>query len=86
METFVATFVILAAVGAAYLLPTLVAALRDHHNTGMIAVLNFFLGWTFLGWVISLAMACGEVHKVITPSPMSGGSVPRKRWRRSRSG
>ena len=37
-----------------YFLPTFVAILRDHHNATAIGVLNFFLGWTFLGWVIAL--------------------------------
>jgi hypothetical protein len=26
----------------------------------MVLVLNLFLGWTFLGWVVSLAKACGS--------------------------
>ena len=46
-----------------YLIPTLVASHRQHHNIGAIAVLNIFLGWTFLGWVIALAMASGKVEK-----------------------
>ncbi|MBI1234733.1 MAG: superinfection immunity protein [Alphaproteobacteria bacterium] len=37
-----------------YFLPALVAAMRGHHNTGAITLLNLFLGWTFLGWVIAL--------------------------------
>ncbi|WP_201408107.1 superinfection immunity protein [Mycobacterium sp. 5-140-3-2] len=40
-----------------YFLPTIVAAYRSSPNTGSIAVINVFLGWTFIGWVISLAMA-----------------------------
>lgn len=27
------------------------------------AVLNLFLGWTFIGWVISLAMAFGSTEQ-----------------------
>lgn len=37
-----------------YLLPTIVANVRKHRNTGAIFVLNLFLGWTFLGWLIAL--------------------------------
>lgn len=48
---------------AAYFLPLIVALLRGHHQTGMVAVLNIFLGWTLLGWVVSLAIACGAVRK-----------------------
>jgi len=40
---------------AFYFLPTIIAAARHHHNTGPIFVVNFFLGWTLIGWVCSLA-------------------------------
>jgi hypothetical protein len=42
---------------AFYFLPTLVALKRNRHNTGAIFVLNLFLGWTVVGWVISLVWA-----------------------------
>ena len=38
-----------------YFLPTICA--RDKDNFNGVAILNRFLGWTFLGWVISLAWA-----------------------------
>lgn len=42
-------------VGAAiYFLPAFVASQRNHRNAGAIFILNLFLGWTFLGWVIAL--------------------------------
>ena len=37
-----------------YFLPSVIAARRHHHNAGAIVVLNLFLGWTFLGWVLAL--------------------------------
>jgi hypothetical protein len=40
-----------------YLLPAGVAMLRGRKNTTSIFVLNFFLGWTLLGWVVSLVWA-----------------------------
>jgi Superinfection immunity protein len=40
-----------------YLLPTGVAMLRRTRNAGSIAILNVFLGWTLVAYVISLAMA-----------------------------
>jgi len=40
-----------------YFLPTIVALSRKRHNRGAIFVLNLFLGWTFLGWVVSLVWA-----------------------------
>lgn len=48
--------------GLFYMLPFLIAALRGHHQIGSIAVLNFLLGWTVLGWVIALAMAASATY------------------------
>jgi hypothetical protein len=40
-----------------YCLPAFVAVWRDHRNLNSIVVVNIFLGWTFVGWVIALAWA-----------------------------
>lgn len=40
-----------------YFLPWMTASSRKTRNVGSVAVINIFLGWTFLGWVIALAMA-----------------------------
>lgn len=40
-----------------YFLPTIIAANRKKSNTGAIFVLNLFLGWTMVGWIISLVWA-----------------------------
>jgi Superinfection immunity protein len=40
-----------------YFLPSLIGSFRDVPHVGSIIVVNVFLGWTFLGWVIALAMA-----------------------------
>ena len=39
---------------AFYFLPTLIAFLRQHKNSLAIFLLNLLLGWTVLGWVVSL--------------------------------
>lgn len=41
-----------------YMLPWAVAATRGKSNSGAIAVLNLFVGWTVIGWIASLVMAC----------------------------
>jgi hypothetical protein len=41
-----------------YFLPSIVAVARKVTNQGSVAVINFFLGWTLVGWVVALAMAC----------------------------
>jgi hypothetical protein len=40
-----------------YFLPTIIAVARKVRNQGSIVVINFFLGWTLIGWVVALAMA-----------------------------
>ncbi|MFB7917695.1 superinfection immunity protein [Streptomyces sp. NPDC056061] len=52
-------FLILAVVGiAVYFVPFFIALGRGV-NTGSVFVVNFFLGWTFIGWVVALAMSMG---------------------------
>jgi hypothetical protein len=41
-----------------YLVPTIVAVVRKVTNQGSVAVINIFLGWSLIGWVVALAMAC----------------------------
>jgi hypothetical protein len=38
-----------------YLLPTIIATTRQHRNAGPIIVINLFLRWTILGWIVALA-------------------------------
>lgn len=47
---------------ALYFLPSLIA--RKKHNANSVFVINLFLGWTFIGWIIALAMAANN-----PPSP-----------------
>lgn len=49
-------FVVLALV-AVYFLPTILAFERKVSSPWSVAVINTFLGWTLLGWVVALAMA-----------------------------
>jgi hypothetical protein len=37
-----------------YFLPTMIAVARGHRNALPIFILNLFLGWTFLGWIVAL--------------------------------
>jgi hypothetical protein len=43
---------------ALYFLPSIVAVARRITHQGSVVVINVFLGWTFVGWVVALAMAC----------------------------
>lgn len=55
-------FAAIALIGT-YFLPAMLAAHREHHNSEAILVVNLFLGWTFIGWVVSLALACTAVKR-----------------------
>jgi hypothetical protein len=40
-----------------YFWPTITAASKHRENVGAIFALNLFLGWTLIGWVVSLVWA-----------------------------
>jgi hypothetical protein len=41
-----------------YFLPSIVALARSKRDITAIVLLNIFLGWTMIGWVIALVWAC----------------------------
>ena len=58
----IVTVLIAIALGAVYCLPMIVASRRKHHQRNSIAIINFFLGWTVLGWIIALAWSMSAVR------------------------
>lgn len=54
MDAALAIFTVLLIL-AVYFLPSIIAGRRQHTSVAGIFVVNFFLGWTFLGWVGALA-------------------------------
>lgn len=46
-----------------YMLPWAIAATRGKSNSWAVGLVNFLLGWTFIGWVAALVMAC-MAHQV----------------------
>lgn len=40
-----------------YFLPSIIAMFRSKSNTLAIIMLNLFLGWTFIGWIVALIWA-----------------------------
>lgn len=59
------------AVGAVvYCIPAIVARAREHRQMIPIVLLNLFLGWTLLGWVVALVWAC-----MAQPEPVAGAPV-----------
>jgi hypothetical protein len=66
-------------VGAAlYFLPTVIAAARNARHLGAVIVINVFLGWTFIGWVVALALAVGSSSR--TSRPLYQYSPPPGSW------
>jgi hypothetical protein len=43
---------------AIYFVPVMVACTRGRNDTMAIVMLNIFLGWTLIGWVAALVLAC----------------------------
>lgn len=43
--------------------PTIVGVIRKVPNIGSVVVINLFLGWTLVGWVVALAMAARTVPR-----------------------
>jgi Superinfection immunity protein len=54
------TIIVWAMLISAYWIPTIVAAGRHTRNLGSVVVVNLFAGWTFVGWVVALAMAAAS--------------------------
>jgi hypothetical protein len=46
---------------ALYFLPAIIAAARHTHNATGILLLNLFLGWTMIGWLVALLMAISSM-------------------------
>lgn len=44
-----------------YFLPSIVASYKDHKNVRNIFILNLFLGWSVIAWVIALIWANNEL-------------------------
>ena len=40
-----------------YFLPTIIAAIKSKRDTVAILLLNLFLGWSVIGWIVALVWA-----------------------------
>ena len=76
--------VLLILIGIAFcFIPTIVGVIRKVPNLGSIIVINIFLGWSLIGWVVALAMAARTVPASGTqviiqqpPAPPQGPQQP----------
>lgn len=69
---------VLATIGAIYFLPSIIAGMKKRKNSVDILILNTFLGWTILGWIIALIWAL--LGKSALPiKPEKGKNIIEKR-------
>jgi hypothetical protein len=55
-----------------YVLPLIIAYLRGAPDRASVAVINVLLGWTYVGWVVALALAARDRR----PDSVAGGRPP----------
>ena len=61
-----------------YFLPTVIAMLRGKSNTFAILLLNLFLGWTFIGWIVALVWSATSDNKPQTIVVNNNSSIEPK--------
>lgn len=49
-----------------YFIPSINAYSKKKKNAGAVFALNFFLGWTFIGWVVALVWSATDDNKEVT--------------------
>jgi len=64
-----------------YWAPTIIAFIRKHPSKLAIGAVNFFFGWTFLGWVISLVWSLSnsssnQVHQQVIVNNVVAAPAP----------
>lgn len=59
-----------------YMLPWAIAATRGKSNAGAIGWINLLLGWSVIGWIIALVMACGSHQAVAVQQPQQNYPQP----------
>ena len=65
----VATGLFFIAAPALYFLPSIEAKINDNPNFMSVFMVNLFLGWTIVGWVVALAWAHKKAEPVVLASP-----------------
>lgn len=61
---------------ALYLLPTYEAWMRGRDNLAAIALVNIFLGWSLVGWVVAMAWALAGKGRAAEPAAFQEPVAP----------
>lgn len=67
----VATGLFFIAAPALYFLPSIEANINDNPNLMSVLMVNLFLGWTVVGWVVAMAWAHKKPDAVVLAAPVS---------------
>ena len=59
-----------------YFIPAFVATTRRMPNAGAITVINLFAGWTLVGWVGALVMACWPKPQPVVHQTIYAAQAP----------
>ena len=57
------------------MLPWAIAASRGKANQWSVFLVSLLLGWTVVGWIVALVMAC-TAHRMLLPGTMLGYAQP----------
>ena len=60
-----------------YILPVLIAYLRPAPDRASVVIVSIFLGWTYVGWVIALALAVRDRRPAMMVLTQPGNTHPR---------
>jgi hypothetical protein len=60
-----------------YILPVIIAYLRPAPDRASVVIVSIFLGWTYVGWVIALALAVRDRRPAVMVLTQPGNAHPR---------
>jgi len=63
MATVAFTLIVVLIAFTFYMVPTIVAMLRDHPNMLAIFIVNLLLGWLFVGWIVAMVWSVTAIDK-----------------------
>ena len=61
---------------ACYFLPTIIGAARHKSNLVGIFLVNFFLGWSVIGWIVALVWSLSTDRVYQAPVPQQAWTPP----------